>query len=153
MSLRETLNAAMKDAMRSKDTATLSTIRLINAAIKDRDINARPNGNGEGISENDILSLLQTMIKQRTESIKTYEQGNRPDLAEREAAEITIIRTFLPKEMDEAELATLVNSIVERLQIESIRDMSKVMDVLKNDYAGQINMGIASKIIKDRLAA
>ena len=99
--LRETLNGSMKDAMKAKDQVTLSTLRLVNAAIKQQDIDVRSSGNADGIADTDILSLLQKMIKQRRESIKMYEEGGRPDAAAQEAAEIEVIERFLPQMMSE----------------------------------------------------
>ncbi len=151
MSIREKLNAKMKDAMRNKDQIALSTIRLINAAIKDRDISERSSGHAEGISENDILSLLQSMIKQRNESVKIYRESKREDLAEREEEEIKIISEFLPKQMDDGEVENIVVSLIKEVKAESIKDMGKVMAEIKRRYAGQVDMTKASGVVKQKL--
>ncbi len=152
MTIREKLNAKMKDAMKSKDQIALSTIRLINAAIKDRDISERSSGHAEGISENDILSLLQSMIKQRNDSVKIYTEGGRDDLADREKKEIEIISEFLPKQMNDSEVEDAVGKLIKEVKAESIKDMGKVMAEIKKRYAGQVDMTKASSVVKQRLA-
>ena len=151
--LRETLNGSMKDAMKAKDQVTLSTLRLVNAAIKQQDIDVRSSGNADGIADTDILSLLQKMIKQRRESIKMYEEGGRPDAAAQEAAEIEVIERFLPQMMSEAEVQAALEAVISETGAGSIKDMGPVMSMLKEKYAGQIDFGSVSPIVKQRLCA
>lgn len=150
---RTELTNAMKEAMKAKDELTLSTVRLILAALKDKDINARGTGNPDGISEADILSMLQSMIKQREESSKTYIDAGRPELAEREQGEIAVIRRFLPQQMDEAATAAAIAAVIAELNVTDMREMSKVMAALKERYAGQMDMGKVSGLIKQKLSA
>lgn len=152
MSLRENFQSGLKTAMHSQDKMAVSTIRLISAALKDRDIAARSKGNTEGISDDEILSMLQTMIKQRRESIKMYEQGGRQELADREAKEIEIIETFLPRQITGDEMTEAVDQVIDEQAATSIKDMGKVMAALRDKYTGQMDFGQASVIIKKRLA-
>jgi uncharacterized protein YqeY len=149
--LRATLNEAMKTALRDKDAATLSTVRLILAALKDKDIAARPSGNSEGISDGDLASMMQNMIKQRRDSIALYEQGNRPELVAKEQAEIAVIERFLPTQMDAAEVEAAIAGAVAETGAASVRDMGKVMAVLKGKYAGQMDFAAASAQVKATL--
>jgi uncharacterized protein len=151
--LRDDLKSAMKDAMRAKRTTELATIRLILAAIKDRDIASRSDGSREGVSDASIQELLQKMVKQRNESIKMYEQGGRLELAEAEQAEIVVIQGFLPEQMDEAAMAAAVDKAIADSGAASIKDMGKVMAALKSGNAGAMNMQTASALVKQRLAA
>lgn len=151
MDKRAEFSAALKDALKNKDKVAMSTIRLIMAALKDRDITAREKGGSEGIAEAEILSMLQSMIKQRQESSKTYSEAGRDDLAEREEAEIDVIRQFLPKQLSEDEVVEIIDSKIKALGIETVKDMGKLMGVLKSEYAGQIDMGKASGLVKARL--
>ena len=151
--LRDTLTGSMKDAMKAKDQTTLSTLRLVNAAIKQQDIDVRASGNEDGISDSDILSLLQKMIKQRRESIKMYEEGGRPDAAAQEAAEIEVIERFLPQMMNDDEVQEALEAIISETGAASIKDMGPVMAALKQRYAGQIDFGSVSPIVKQRLCA
>lgn len=141
----------MKTAMKAKDTHTLSTIRLILAALKDRDIAARAKGNQDGISDDDILSLLQAMIKQRHDSIEMYEKGGRLELAEQEAGEIEIIKQFMPEQMDDATMAAAIDAIVAEIGAASLKDMGKVMARLKELHTGKMDFSKASAIVKGRL--
>ncbi len=152
MSKREEINSALKTAMKEKDQVALSTVRLINAALKDRDINARGSGNAEGIPDSEILSMLQSMIKQRLESAKTYADAGRPELAEREQAEIKVIETFLPKQMSEDEVAAAIDKIISETGAADIKAMGQVMGQLKVQYAGQMDMGKAGGLVKAKLA-
>jgi uncharacterized protein YqeY len=152
MSLRAQLTDAMKEAMKAKDAKRLATVRLMLAALKDRDIAARTETNKELIGDDDILTLLAKMIKQREESAAVYRQGGRPELAENEEAEIAIIRTFMPKQMDEAEAKTAIQGVIAEVGAASIKDMGKVMAVLKERYAGQMDFGRASAATKDALS-
>lgn len=149
--LRNTFQERLKQAMQAKDEPTVSTLRLIIAAMKDRDIAARGNGNWDGIADAEILSMMQSMIKQRQESIKMYEIGKRPDLAEREAAEIRIIEGFLPKQLSEAEVRALIDAIVKSTGATGIKDMGKVMAEMKAKYAGQLDFSKASGLVKEKL--
>lgn len=153
MDKRTELNTALKEAVKSKDTVATSTIRLISAALKDRDIAVRGEGRAEGIGESEILSMLQSMIKQRQESSVTYRKAGRDDLADREDQEITVIRKFLPQQLDENEVRSVVDGLIEELNVTDIREMGKVMAELKSRYAGQVDMSKASGLVKERLAS
>ncbi len=150
--LRQRLSDALKDALKSKDQVGVSTIRLILAALKDRDIAARSKGNMDGIGEDEILGLLQGMIKQRQESIGLYEKGGRLELAEQEKNEIVVIERFLPKQMSEAEMAAAVREAIAEAGAQSIKDMGKVMAALKSRHAGQMDFSKASALVKQTLA-
>jgi len=150
--LRQRLNDAMKEAMRAKDTRTLSTCRLILAALKDRDIANRTADAREGISDDDILKLLQSMIKQRRDSIEAYTNGNRPELAQQEQEEIDVIQTFLPKQMSEAEIDAAVDAIIAETKAESLKQMGAVMGALSARFAGSIDMGKAGARVKAKLS-
>jgi uncharacterized protein YqeY len=151
MSLRDQLQTALKEAMKAKQADRLSTLRLINAAIKDRDIANRGEG-GEGeISEAEILAALGRMVKQRQESARAYEEGGRLELAEKETAEIKVIEEFLPRQLDAAEVEAAIAAAVAEVGATSIRDMGKVMAVLKAKYTGQMDFGAVGPRIKDRL--
>jgi uncharacterized protein len=150
--LREQINSVLKESMFAKDKAKVSTLRLIMAALKDRDIAARVKDNPDGISDDEILSLLQSMVKQRRDSITMYENGGRLELAEQEAAEIVIIESFLPKQMNDDEIATVVDDLIKELGATSLKDMGSTMAALRERYAGQMDFGKASGVIKARLA-
>ncbi|PYG30006.1 GatB/YqeY domain-containing protein [Pelagimonas varians] len=152
MELRARVMAAVKQAMRDKATARLSTLRLISAAIKDRDIAARGEGNDEGVDEAEVLAILGKMVKQRRESARTYEEGNRLDLAERELAEIEVIGEFLPKALDKAEIEKAVADAISEVGAESIRDMGRVMGILKGKYTGQMDFGAVGPLVKTKLS-
>ena len=151
--MREKISAALKQAMRDKAAERLSTLRLINAAIKDRDIDARAEGRDEGVGEDEVLGILGKMAKQRLESARAYEEGGRIDLAERERSEITVIEEFLPRQLGEDEVANAVNDAISEIGAESIRDMGKVMGILKSRYTGQMDFGAVGPVVKDRLCA
>ena len=153
MSLRAQLTDAMKEAMKSKDAKRLATVRLILAALKDRDIAARSETNKDLVSDDDILTLLAKMIKQREESATAFDAGNRPEMAAGEREEIAVIRTFMPAQMDEAGMKDAITKVIAESGAASIKDMGKVMAVLKERYAGQMDMGKASGIIKQLLAS
>ncbi len=152
MDKRTELTAAMKEAMKAKDELTLSTVRLINAGIKDRDINARSSGNTEGISDGEILSMMQSMVKQRQESAATYKGAGRQDLYDREMGEIGVIQKFMPQQMSDAEVDAAIAGLMTELNVSDIKEMGKVMAELKTRYAGQLDMTKASGAIKKRLA-
>ncbi len=149
--LRQRLNEALKQAMLAKDQRTVSTVRLILAALKDRDIAARGRGVTEGISDDEILQMLQSMVKQRRESIALYEQGGRLELAQQEAEEIAIIERFLPHQLSEAETAEAVRALVDEMGASGLKDMGKVMAGLRERHAGQMDFARASAIVKRQL--
>lgn len=150
--LREDLNTALKEAMKSKDQTTLSTVRLILAALKDRDIQARTEGNSDGLNEDQILEMLQKMVKQRRESVDFYEKGDRGDLVEKEKAEIKVIERFLPQPMSEAEIQAAVDATIAELEANSVKDMGKVMGALKQRHAGRMDFTRASQLVKQQLS-
>ena len=150
--LRTRLSDALKAAMKEKDGRSVSTLRLILAALKDRDIAARSKGNQDGVSDDEVLGLLQSMIKQRRESIELYEKGGRMELAQGEAEEISVIEKFLPEQMSEEEMATVITGVVGEVGAESLKDMGKVMTALKEQFAGRMDFGKASAIVKERLS-
>jgi len=150
--MRDKINAAMKQAMRDKRSEELSTLRLINAAIKDRDIAARGEGNHDGIADVDILGVLGKMIKQRQDSAQAYEEAGRLELAEKERSEIGVIETFLPRQLDEEEVRQAVTEAIAESGAESIRDMGRVMSALKEKYSGQMDFAKAGAAVKDTLA-
>ncbi|WP_044560475.1 GatB/YqeY domain-containing protein [Azospirillum sp. B4] len=149
--LRERFTQAMKDAMRAKDQQTLGAIRLIMAALKDRDIAARPSGKTEGISDAEIATMLQGMVKQRRESIEMYRQGGREELAASEQAEIDVIMGFLPKQMTEEETKAAITALVAETGAAGIKDMGKVMAGLKEKYAGQMDFSRVGPLVKAAL--
>ena len=134
--LREQFSEALKQAMRDKELLAVSTVRLILARLKERDIEARPRGNAEGIADPDIQSMMQQMIKQRRESIELYEKGNRPELAEKERREITVLETYLPKPLTPAELEELVKATIQELGASSKKDMGPVIKAVQAKTAG-----------------
>ncbi len=154
MELRERIGDALKTAMREKDAARLSTLRLISAAIKDRDIAKRGEGGDgadEGVGGDEILQILGKMVKQRHESVRAYEEGGRLELAERERSEIGVIEEFLPRQLDEGETKAAVDAAIAQTGADSIRDMGKVMGALKSKYTGQMDFGTVGPMVKARL--
>ncbi|WP_457650667.1 GatB/YqeY domain-containing protein [Profundibacter sp.] len=151
MDLRHRIADALKEAMRAKDTERLSTLRLINAAIKDRDIALRGDGNDDGATNDEVLAILGKMVKQRHESAKAYEEGARLELAEKELSEIRIIEDFLPKQLSEDEAVEAVKAAIAKVGAESIRDMGKVMGELKANYMGRMDFGKVGPMVKDLL--
>ncbi|MDH5723798.1 MAG: GatB/YqeY domain-containing protein [Alphaproteobacteria bacterium] len=152
MEKRAEFNTALKNAMKEKNQIAVSTIRLIIAALKDRDISVREKNKGEGLDDAEILGMLQSMIKQRLESAKTYNEAGRDDLAEREEAEIEIIRSFMPKQLDEDEMTRVIEGLIAETGASDIKDMGKIMGVLKTKYAGQVDMARAGAIVRKKLA-
>lgn len=151
--LRENLNQALKDAMRAKDARRIATLRLILAALKDRDIAARTDAaDRAGIADSEILAMLQTMVRQRRESILAYQQGNRPDLVAQEQEEIAIIEGFLPKQLGDDEIAAAAKAAIAEVGAQGIKDMGKAMGVLKAKFAGQMDFGKAAAILKSQLS-
>ncbi len=153
VSTREKINAAMKDALKNKEMERLATIRLIIAALKDKDINSRTDGRNDGIAESGVLSLLQSMIKQRTESSKIFRENARPELADKEDGEIAVIEGFLPQQLSDEDVAKVITDIIAKTGASGIKDMGKVMAELKANYAGQLDMGKAGGVIKQKLSA
>jgi len=151
MDLRTKISAALKQAMKDRAADRLSTLRLINAAIKDKDIDARASGQDDGVADSEVLAILGKMSKLRVESARTYEEGGRLDLAERELGEIKVIEEFLPQQLDEDASARAVDAAIAEVGAESIRDMGKVMGVLKARYMGQMDFGAVGPMVKDRL--
>jgi len=149
--LREAFTERLKDAMRARDSRTVSAVRLIIAALKDRDIAARGTGNTVGIDDSDILRLLQGMVKQRRESIALYRQGNRPELAAKEEAEIAVIESFLPKQMSEEEVVAAAKAAIAETGAAGVKDMGKVMAALRERHAGVIDMAKAGAVVKQLL--
>jgi hypothetical protein len=143
----------MKQAMKDKSRERLSTIRLINAAIKDRDIAARTEGKENGVGDDEVLAILAKMTKQRQESAKTYEEAGRLDLSERELAEIKVIEEFLPRQLTESEIQSVVSEAINEVGASSIRDMGKVMGTLKSKYAGQMDFGAVGALVKNNLSS
>ena len=154
--MRERIQQAMKDALKSGEKRRLSTLRLVTAAIKDRDIAARVDSKGKAtgndrVSDDEILALLQKMIKQRRESVEIYTQGGRQELADQEADEIVIIEEFLPQQMSEEEVREATNATVEALGATGLKDMGRVMAALKEKYTGQMEFAKASSMVKEAL--
>ncbi len=149
--MQEKFNEALKVAIKSQNKIRMSTLRLINAAIKDRDIAVRTADRGTGISDEQILEILAKMVKQRQEAATTYEEAGRLELAEQERAEIVVIEEFLPPQLSDEEVAAAVAAIVEKLGAASLKDMGKVMGALKEQYAGQMDFGKAGGLVKKKL--
>ena len=149
MELRERVNSAMKEAMRARDSARLSTIRLTTAAIKDREIAARTTE--AAMTEGDVLALLGKMVKQRIESAKVYTEGARPELAAKELAEVAVIEEFLPRALSAAEVEAAIAAAIAEAGAASLRDMGKVMALLKARHTGQMDFGAAGAVLKARL--
>ncbi|MDB4841838.1 GatB/YqeY domain-containing protein [Planktomarina sp.] len=152
MSLRDRLSVSLKDAMKAKDAIRLMTLRLINAAIKDRDIDARSEGADAGVSDDDLLAILSKMVKQRQESARAYEEGGRLELAEKERAEIVIVEEFLPRQLSAQEVEQAIADAITASGASSIRDMGKVMGVLKAKYTGQLDFGKVGGMVKAQLS-
>jgi uncharacterized protein YqeY len=151
MDMRTTISGALKEAMKAKDADRLSTLRLINAAIKDRDIAARTDGEDAQVSDDTVLAILGKMVKQRQESARAYEEGGRLELAEKEMNEIRIIEEYLPRQLDDAETEAAVAAAIAEVEATSIRDMGKVMAALKGKYTGQMDFGKVGPMVKAKL--
>ena len=149
--LRAELNETLKKSMKEKDARTVSTVRLILAAMKDRDIAARSKGNHEGIDDVEVLAMLQSMVKQRHETKEICEKGGRLELAEQEAEEIAVIERFLPEPLDEENTLAAVEAVMQELGAESLKDMGRTMAALRERYAGRMDFAKASAIVKERL--
>ena len=151
--LREQINDALKAAMKSQDgKLKVATLRLINAAIKDRDIAARSEDRCEGVSDEEILSILSKMVKQREDSAASFEQGCRPDLAEQERSEIDVIREFLPRQLSQDEIQDAVDDVIKEYEASGLKDMGKCMGALKERYSGAMDFGRAGKLMKQSLS-
>ncbi len=148
--LREDLQNALKEAMKEKNMLEVNAVRMIIAGLKEKDVEARGKGKKQA-EDAELLSMMQTMIKQRNESIKLYNDGHRPELAEKEQAEIKIIERFLPKQLSVEETTDAIKNIIAQTGAQSIKDMGKVMAALRGQYAGQMDFGKASEIIKQLL--
>lgn len=153
VSKRQEFTAALKESMKNKDMIAVSTIRLIIAALKDRDVSARGAGQSEGVTETEILAMLQSMLKQRAESIAIYREAGREDLAEKEEAEVKIIRSFLPEPLDGAALEKVIDELIANTGASNIKDMGKIMGALKTDYAGRVDMSGAGALVRKKLSA
>ena len=153
MGLRDRFSNELKDAMKAKDARRTGTLRLVLAAIKDRDIAHRTEENRDVISDDEILTLLAKLVKSREDSIVLYEQGGRPELAAAERDEIAIIREFMPQQMDEAEAKAAIAAVIAETGAASMKDMGKVMAALKERFAGKIDFAKASAAVKDLLSA
>ncbi|MBI3678223.1 MAG: GatB/YqeY domain-containing protein [Proteobacteria bacterium] len=152
MGLREQFNDQLKEAMKARDQRRVSTLRMVQAALKDKDIANRTETSREGISDDDILSLLAKMVKQREESVTAFESGGRPELAASERAEIEIIRSFMPKQMSADEAKAAAQKVIAEVGAAAMKDMGKVMAALKERYAGQMDFAKASAAVKELLS-
>ena len=149
--MQERFTEALKTAVKAQDKIRVSTLRLILAAIKDRDIAARAEGNDDGVDETEVMALLSKMTRQRQESARTYEEAGQLDLAEREMAEIKVIEEFLPKQLSADEISLAVETAISDMNANSIRDMGRVMGVLKSQYIGQMDFGQVGPLVKEKL--
>lgn len=149
--LREDLSNALKEAMKEKNVVDTNAIRMIIAGMKEKDVEARGKGK-EKADDEQLIAMMQTMVKQRNESIRIYTEGNRPELAEKEQAEIKVIERFMPKQLNDDEIKSAVESIIASVGAQSVKDMGKVMAALKGEYAGKMDFGKASAVIKTLLS-
>jgi len=149
--LRQRLSEALKEALKARDERTTATVRLILAALKDKDIAARGAGKAEGLADADIQNLMQGMIKQRRESVEMFKKGGRADLVEKEEGEIVVIERFLPQQMSEDEMKQAIKAVVAELGIASIKDMGKAMAALKERYSGRMDFSKASGIVRQSI--
>ena len=151
MSLRNKIDEDYKQSIKNKDQQKIDTLRLIRSAIKDKDISARTSKNKEGINESEILSLLLNLIKQRNDSIEQFQKAKRDDLIKNEKSEIEVIKNYLPQQKTQEETEKIINEIISSNNLESIKDMGKLMSIIKSDYAGEVDMGLVGKIAKSKL--
>ena len=149
--MHERFNEALKVAIKSQDKVRISTLRLINAAIKDRDIADRTDNGDAGVSEDVVLEILAKMIKQRQESLSAYEEAGRLDLADQERSEIVIIQEFMPRQLEDDEIVAAVDTALAEVGAETLKDMGKVMGILKQKYTGQMDFGKAGARVKEKL--
>ena len=151
MNLRNKIEDDYKQSIKNKDQDRTNTLRLIKSAIKDKDILSRSSQNKDDINDNEILSLLLSLIKQRKDSIEQFQKANRDDLIKNEQSEIDIINLYLPQQKSEKETENIVNDLIKKNNMDSIKDMGKLMGLIKNDYAGKVDMGLVGKIAKSKL--
>jgi uncharacterized protein YqeY len=151
MSLRNKIDEDYKQSIKNKDQKKIDTLRLIRSAIKDKDISSRTSENKEGINDSEILSLLLNLIKQRNDSIEQFQKAKRDDLIKNEKSEIEVIKYYLPQQKTQEETEEIINEIISGNNLESIKDMGKLMSIIKNDYAGEVDMGLVGKIAKSKL--
>ena len=151
MSLRNKIDEDYKQSIKNKDQQKVDTLRLIRSAIKDKDISTRTSENKEGINDAEILSLLINLIKQRKDSIEQFQKAKRDDLIKNEQSEIEIINEYLPQQKTQEEIEKIINEIITTKNLESIKDMGKLMSIIKKDYAGEVDMGLVGKITKSKL--
>ena len=151
MSLRNKIDEDYKQSIKNKDQQKIDTLRLIRSAIKDKDISSRTSENNEGINDSEILSLLLNLIKQRNDSIEQFLKAKRDDLIKNEKSEIEVIKDYLPQQKTQEETEKIINEIISSNNLESIKDMGKLMSIIKNDYAGEVDMGLVGKIAKSKL--
>ena len=151
MNMRNKIEEDYKQSIKDKDQDMINTLRLIKSAIKDKDISLRSNTNKEGINDTEILTLLISLIKQRKDSIEQFQKANRDDLIKNEQSEINVINIYLPKQKSEEETEDIVNYLIKKNNMETIKDMGKLMGLIKNDYAGEVDMGLVGKIAKSKL--
>tara|TARA_B100001175_G_scaffold284862_1_gene265545 strand:+ start:93 stop:554 length:462 start_codon:yes stop_codon:yes gene_type:complete len=151
MSLRNKINEDYKSSIKNKDQNKTNTLRLIKSAIKDKDISSRSGGNKDEINDTEIFNLLISLIKQRKDSIEQFKKAKRDDLIKNEQSEIEIINLYLPKQKSEKEVESIVSDLINKNNLESIKDMGKLMSIIKNDYAGEVDMGLVGKIAKSKL--
>ena len=151
MSLRDKIDEDYKQSIKNKDQKKTDTLRLIRSAIKDKDISSRTIENKEGINDSEILSLLLNLIKQRNDSIEQFQKAKRDDLIKNEQSEIEIIKEYLPQQKTQEETEKIINEIIISNNLESIKDMGKLMSLIKNDYAGEVDLGLVGKIAKSKL--
>ena len=150
--LRDELTGALKEAMKARDQRAVSTLRLILAALKDRDIAARGKGNDEGIGDAEIAEMMQKMIRQRQESKEIYEKAGRPELAQQEGEEIEVIQRYLPRQIDDAEMVRLIDAAIAETEAGSVKDMGKVMALLKDRYSGRLAFAKAGALVRQKLS-
>ena len=151
MNLRNKIEEDYKQSINNKDQDKINTLRLIKSAIKDKDISSRSSTNKEGINDREILTLLISLIKQRKDSIEQFQKANRDDLIKNEQSEIDVINIYLPKQKSEEEIEDIVNDLIKKNNMETIKDMGKLMGLIKNDYSGEVDMGLVGKIAKSKL--
>jgi uncharacterized protein YqeY len=151
MSLRNKIDEDYKQSIKNKNQQKIDTLRLIRSAIKDKDISSRTSENKEGINDTEISSLLLNLIKQRKDSIEQFQKAKRDDLIKNEQNEIEVIKDYLPEQKSEEETKSIIDEIIKNNNLKNIKDMGKLMSIMKNDYAGEVDMGLVGKIAKSKL--
>ena len=152
MSIREEIEKQYKESIINKKSDLTNTLRLIKSAIKDKDISVRSSGVKDGIKDSEILALLQTLVKQRNDSIESFKQADRKDLVDKEELEIKIISSFLPKQINDSETEIIISTLIQEKNYNSLKDMGNLMKDLKSSYSGNLDMGLAGKIAKSKLS-